>query len=205
MYLMFCGPWEDGGDFSDEGLAGIERFLPRIRRLVGEPGGTGPGGVDMRPLDRAVASVQEDLERLKFNTAISSLMELVRWGREQRAGFSAVEWTRLTGTILLLLAPFAPHLAEELWERMGGSYSVHRQAWPAFDEVALVREEITLVVQVDGRVRERVPAPAGLTESEALDLAMGRENVRRHLDGSRPASVVFVPDRLINLVTSARG
>jgi leucyl-tRNA synthetase len=202
MYLLFCGPWEDGGDFSDEGLAGIERFLRRIRKVLTGPPSAGPGEGDLRPLDRAVASVQGDLERLKFNTAISTLMEVLRWARETRSGFSAPEWERVSRTITLLLAPFAPHLAEELWERLGGPYSVHRQRWPAFDRDALVEEEITLVVQVDGRVRDRLPARPGLAESDALDLAMESENVRRHLDGSRPSTVVFVPDRLINLVTS---
>jgi leucyl-tRNA synthetase len=205
MYLLFCGPWEDGGDFSDEGLAGIERFLLRIRRLLSEPPASAPGGVDVRPLDRAVAAVQADLERLKFNTSISSLMELVRWAREQRPRFAAEEWDRVVRTIVLLLAPFAPHLAEELWERLGGPYSVHAQPWPAFDEAALVEEEITLVIQVDGRVRDRVTAPVGLDEDEALSLALASENVRRHLDGTGPSTVVFLPDRLINLVSGGRG
>ena len=130
MYLLFCGPWEDGGDFSDEGLAGIERFLPRIRKLLVGPPASGPGGVDLRPLHRAVAAIQGDLERLKFNTAISSLMELVRWAREHRSSFSAVEWDRVVRAIVLLVAPFAPHLAEELWERLGGPYSVStKRGW----------------------------------------------------------------------------
>jgi leucyl-tRNA synthetase len=202
MYLLFCGPWEDGGDFSDEGLAGIERFLRRIRKLLTGAPSTGPGEDDLRPLDRAVAAVQGDLERLKFNTAISSLMEVVRWARERRATFSGDEWDRVARTITLLVAPFAPHMAEELWEGLGGPYSVHRQPWPAFDERALEEERITLVVQVDGRVRDRLSAPSGVAESDALKLAMASENVRRHLDGSAPSTVVFVPGRLINLVTT---
>jgi leucyl-tRNA synthetase len=201
MYLLFCGPWEDGGDFSDEGMAGIERLLPRVRRLLTEPPPAGPGGVDLRPLDRTVAAVQGDLERLKFNTAISSLMEVVRWAREHRAAFSSPEWDRVARTIARLLAPFAPHLAEELWERLGQPFSVHTQPWPAFDPRALEEDAITLVVQVDGRVRDRIRARAGLSRAEALDLALGSENVRRHLDGGGPEDVVFVPDRLINLVT----
>jgi leucyl-tRNA synthetase len=203
MYLLFCGPWEDGGDFSDEGLAGIERFLRRIRKLLTAPPSTGSGGQDLRPLDRAVAAVQGDLERLKFNTAISSLMEVVRWARERQATLSGDEWDRVARTITLLVAPFAPHMAEELWGGLGGPYSVHRQPWPAFDERALEEDLITLVIQVDGRVRDRLSAPSGVAESDALDLALASENVRRHLDGVTPSTVVFVPDRLINLVTRA--
>ena len=97
--------------------------------------------------------------------------------------------------------PFAPHLAEELWARLGRPYSVHTQPWPAPDPAALAAEEVTLVVQVDGRRRDAVAAPAGLDRDQALELALGRDNVRRHLDGRPPREVVYVPDRLINLVT----
>ena len=200
MYLQFCGPWEEGGDFSDEGMAGIERFSARVWRLVVDPWTPGPGGVDLRPLDRAVAAVGSDLERLKFNTALAALMELVRWARRQRAAMSGPEWNRTTRTVVLLLAPFAPHLAEELWSRIGGAYSVHQQAWPAYDQAALAEEEITLVVQVNGRRRDAVPAPAGTTRERALQLALASEKVRRHLEGRPLRDAVFVPDRLVNLV-----
>jgi leucyl-tRNA synthetase len=201
MYLLFVAPFEEGGDWSDAGLAGIERFTARAWRLLTDPHPPGHGRVDLRPLDRAVASVGDDIERLKLNTAISTLMELLRWARQHKAAMDAGQWERVAGTFTLLLAPFAPHLAEELWARLGRPYSVHTQPWPAADPAALATEEITLVVQVDGRRRDAVPAPAGLDRDQAQALALQRDNVRRHLAGRRLRDAVYVPDRLINLVT----
>jgi leucyl-tRNA synthetase len=205
MYLLFVAPFEEGGDWSDADLAGIERFVARAWRLVTEAQGptAGAGGdrVDLRPLDRAVAAVGDGIERLKLNTAIATLMELLRWAHRHKSAMDAGQWDRVAGTFTLLLAPFAPHLAEELWARLGRPYSVHTQPWPAADPAALAVDEITLVVQVDGRRRDAVPAPAGLDRDHALELALRSANVGRHLDGRRPRQVVYVPDRLINLVT----
>jgi leucyl-tRNA synthetase len=205
MYLLFIGPWDEGGDFSDAGMAGIERFLKRVWRLVTEPHSPGPGGVDLRPLDRAIAVVGGDLEDMRFNTAIASLMEVVNWARRERAGMSSEEQGSVSRAIVLLLAPFAPHLAEELWSRMDGEYSVHQWPWPAHDPQALAAERVTLVIQVDGKTRDKIELPAGADRAQALERAMGRENVKRHLKGREPSSVIFVPDRLINLVTGSRG
>jgi leucyl-tRNA synthetase len=204
MYLLFIGPWDEGGDFSDAGVAGIERFLRRTWRLIVESHTSGAGGVDLRPLDRAIATVGADLEAMRFNTAIATLMEVVRWAKRERARMTEQAWGRVSRSIVLLLAPFAPHLAEELWSRIGGPYSVHRQPWPSYDPAALEDELVTLVIQVDGRVRDRVQVPAGTDRASALELALGRENVRRHLVTDAPGEVIFVPDRLINLV-SRRG
>ena len=215
MYLLFMAPFEEGGDWSDAGLAGIERFTARAWRLVtdarstggpsrpspGPPQQAGDGRVDLRPLDRAVAEVGDDIERLKFNTAIATLMELLRWARQHREAMDAGQWDRVAGTFTLLLAPFAPHLAEELWARLGRPYSVHTQPWPTADPAALAAEEVTLVVQVDGRRRDAVPAPAGIGRDQAVELALASDNVRRHLAGRRPRHAVYVPDRLVNLVT----
>jgi leucyl-tRNA synthetase len=201
MYLLFIGPWGEGGDFSDAGIAGIERFLQRAWRLVTEPYLPGPGGVDLRPLDRFIARVGADLEEMRLNTAIAALMEMVRWARRERANISGGEWARVLGAVVLLLAPFAPHLAEELWSRIGGEYSVHQQPWPAHDPRALVTEHVTLVIQVDGKTRDKIQVPAGMDQEQALQRAFARVNVLRHLATGMPRKVVFVPDRLINLVT----
>jgi leucyl-tRNA synthetase len=132
-------------------------------------------------------------------------MELLRWTRRNKAAMDGAQWDRTTGTFTLLLAPFAPHLAEELWARLGRPYSVHLQPWPVADPTALAVERITLVVQVDGKRRDSVAAPAGLDRDQAVELALASDNVRRHLDGRPPVKVVHVPDRLVNLVTGATG
>jgi leucyl-tRNA synthetase len=204
MYLLFCGDWQGGGDFRDDGLAGIERFTSKVWRFVTDPRDAGPGGVDLRRLDRAIARVGADIERLKFNTAIAALMELIAWAGRTKARMASNEWRRTAETLVLLVAPFAPHLAEELWSRLGGAYSVHRHPWPPFDPSALGGEEFTLVMQVDGRVRDRRTAPSGIGREEALALALQSKNVRKYLDESVPPAVVFVPGRLINLLTSSK-
>jgi leucyl-tRNA synthetase len=157
--------------------------------------------VDLAPLDRTVARVGRDLERLKFNTAIASLMSLARWAERQRRRMSVEEWSRTAATITLLLAPLAPHLAEELWARLGCEYSVHQRTWPAPDGRALVESEVTLVVQVDGRLRARLVIPVGLSQAETMRRALAVDSVERQLHGERPRKVFHVPDRLINLVT----
>jgi leucyl-tRNA synthetase len=202
MYLLFIGPWDEGGDFSDAGIAGIERFLRRVWSLVTEPHEPARGGVDLRPVDRAIATIGRDLEEMRFNTAIASLMEFVRWARRESDKMASEEWARASAAIVLLMAPLAPHLAEELWARIGGDYSVHQQRWPVFDPGSLVDEHVTLVIQVDGKTRDRLRVPVGLDRQQALERATGRENVRRHLVGE-PRKVIFVADRLINLVTGA--
>jgi leucyl-tRNA synthetase len=138
---------------------------------------------------------------MRLNTAIPTLMELVRWGGRECDEMSGEEWARVSSSIVSLLAPFAPHLAEELWSRIGGPYSVHEQPWPSYDPAALLDEDVTLVIQVDGRTRDRIRVPRGIDQEQALERAIGRENVGRHLPTGQPTKVVFVPDRLINLVT----
>jgi leucyl-tRNA synthetase len=200
LSLLFCGDWQEGGDFRDDQLAGIQRFLARVWRVVSEEHRPGSDVVDSRPVDRAVAAVGGDIERLKFNTAIARLMELARWGEREKDRMSTAEWDRARGTLVLLLAPFAPHMAEELWSRIGGEYSVHRQPWPVVESV-VEDGEVTMVVQVDGKVRDRIAMPAGTDRDTALAAALASPKVGRFFDGEAPRTVVFVPGRLINLVS----
>ena len=104
-------------------------------------------------------------------------------------------------TLLLLLAPFAPYMTEELWERRGGRDSVHRQSWPGFDPAIAAAKEVTIVIQIDGKVRDRIRAPAGIARPAAEKLAMASAKVKAALDGQKPTRTIFVPDRLVNFVT----
>jgi leucyl-tRNA synthetase len=199
MYLMFIGPYQEGGDFRSGGVTGPAGFLGRLWDSVENR--------EERPLDAAVErklhatieKVTRDLEELSYNTAIAAMMEylnLVRAGgrRPERA---AVE------PLVLLLAPFAPHLAEELWERLGREGSVFEGArWPEHDPRLAVAESVELVVQVNGRVRSRLAMPRGTDEASARAAALGDEGVRRWIEGREVRKVVFVPDRLLNLVVS---
>jgi leucyl-tRNA synthetase len=201
MYLLFCGAWEEGGDFSDKGLIGIVRFSRRLYSLIAGPAPAGSGGVDLSPLDRAVARVERDIERFKFNTAIAGLMEATTWAAASRPAMSAGEWSQVTSTLTRLVAPFAPHLAEELWSRLGLEYSVHQQDWPAYRREALVQSEVTIVVQVNGRVRGRLSVKPGLSQAEATALALQDASVTKHLRNGTPARAVYVPDRLLNFIS----
>jgi leucyl-tRNA synthetase len=142
--------------------------------------------------------VSEDIEALRFNTAIAALMEALNGLRALALeGEIAREAAR---TLVLLVAPFAPHLAEELWEQLGGAYSVHQQPWPGWDEALIAQETVTLVVQVNGKLRDRIQVRADIDEQAARTLALESAAVQRHLNGRAPRRVVVVPGRLVNVV-----
>ena len=154
-------------------------------------------------LHRAIQRITADIEAFKFNTAVAALMELLNeMVDHERAHGITHELAEAARTFVLLLAPFAPHIAEELWERLGGPYSVHQQHWPAWDEELIAEETITLVVQVNGRVRDRLTVPAKIGEAEARELALNSQGARRDLDGRQVARTIYVPGRLVNVVTA---
>ncbi|MCK5526698.1 MAG: class I tRNA ligase family protein, partial [Candidatus Latescibacteria bacterium] len=200
MYLLFLGPFEEGGDFSDQGIRGISRFLGRVRTHVVNPPKSFGSGTSLGPMHKAIKAVTEDIESLKFNTAIARLMEVANWMTEQKTHFTAAQWDEGIRNLVLLLAPFAPFSGEELWERLGGSYSVHDQAWPKWNERQLVSETFTLVIQINGKLRDTVEAPVELSEEEAGQLAQSREKIQGLTEGKRIVKVIYVPKRLINLV-----
>jgi leucyl-tRNA synthetase len=222
-YVCFMGPPERGGDWSDEGVEGVNRFLSRLWRLceeveqradgpeTGRPAsGLGPSaGGDARALlakaHWAIDKATRDFQRgFQFNTAIAAVMELVNdayrlkddlYGDEE--GTAAVRFA--TATAASLIFPFAPHLGAEVWERLAGG-RVWEEAWPKPDPALLSSDTVTLVVQVNGKLRDRIEAASDAPESELLELARGSEKVRRHLDGKEVVKEVVVPGKLVNLV-----
>ncbi|HEX4743656.1 MAG TPA: leucine--tRNA ligase [Candidatus Limnocylindria bacterium] len=198
LFMGFMGPWTAGADWDASGIEGVYRFLHRVWDVALAPAGDGPRDADLdATVQRAIGKVTSDLEEYHFNTAISTLMELAR-DLMHASGPSREDGVR---TLLLLLAPLAPHITEELWERRGGTSSIHLERWPAFDAGKAARRVVTIVVQVDGKVRDRIEAPAGLGRADAEARALASERVRAALDGRTPANVVVVPDRLVNVVT----
>ncbi|MBI4570488.1 MAG: leucine--tRNA ligase, partial [Chloroflexi bacterium] len=200
-YLMFAGRYEEGGDFSDEGIEGVWRFVRRVWDLVQHYLDQGTAATDLpidaqRLLHRTVKLVTQDLATLKYNTAIAFLMEYVN-ALQHRAALHSSE----VRTLLLLLAPITPYLAEELWEQTGGSYSIHTAAWPEYDEALAAAQEVAVAVQIDGKTRDVVQLAAGTSEQAALEAARQSPRVQRHLDGKAIARTIYVPDRLINFVT----
>jgi leucyl-tRNA synthetase len=210
VYELFIGPPDQDAEWNDRGVDGVARFLHRVFRLVvgeEEPGDrAGPPVSEadlMRTLHETIDKVTRDVEAFHFNTAMSALMVLANKMQDYLQGGGARNrvWDEVCRDTARLLAPFAPHLAEELWERLNGTGLVAFASWPKVDQRWLHRDMVTIVVQVDGKVRGRVEARAGATEAEVTALALEHTNVRRALEGRQPARVILVPDRLINLVS----
>ena len=198
LTLMFLGPFQDGGDFRDEGIIGLRRFLDKVWQLAHEAQEVGaqplPPEVE-RKLHQTIRKVTTDIERLDYNTAIAAMMEYVNTVREQHA-------VSTTGVepLLVMLAPFAPHVAEELWAVCGHERSIFTARWPAFDTRLAAAGEVEIVIQVNGKVRGRVTVSRGASEAEVVALALAEEAVRRFVDGKPVRKTIYVPDRLVNFV-----
>jgi leucyl-tRNA synthetase len=195
-YLMFLGPFEEGGDFRDRGISGVRRFLDRLWATVLDRHEDGtPDPKVLRKLHQTIKKVGDDIARLSYNTAIPAMMAYVNVLRagERRAHRAEVE------PLVQLVSPFAPHIAEELWERLGHDRGVFESGWPSYDEALAAEETIELVVQVNGKVRGRLHVPPDITKEDALRAALADEGIRKFVSGE-PKKVVFVPGRLINIV-----
>ena len=203
LYEMFMGPLEAVKPWSTRSIIGIDRFLARTWRLViGDDDQlratippTPAAGDLRRLLHQTIKSVTEDLDELRFNTAISALMVLLT-GLEgqQPLPREAVE------TFILLLAPLAPHIAEELWQRLGHKESLAHALWPVFDPAALVQSEITWIVQINGKVRAKMTLPAGIEGETLRQAVLGDERTAKWLEGRAPRDVIIVPKKLVNIV-----
>ena len=200
-YLMFMGPFQEGGDFSDKGIQGVSRFLYRLWDLVDDalargPSCAAPGEAAERLRHRTIAKVTADVESLHYNTAVAALMEYLNALGERREDVRQVELE----TLCLLLWPFAPAIADEMWERLGHADGIWRARWPVADERYLAVSEVELPVQVNGRLRDRLTVPADMPEDDVVALAVARERVAEALGGAAPMRVVYVPGRMLNLV-----
>ena len=208
-YMMFIAPWEQGGEWDDSGISGIYRWLHRTWNLVLEPYQGHAGAVTddnnrnlQRLMHQTIRKVTDDLERLRLNTMIAALMEFTNYlGKAKESGdIIDTIWQEAIDSLLLLLAPSVPHLAEELWQLTGHPYSIHSQKWPAWDAELAKEEEIVLVVQVNGKLRDRIGVPLSITEEEAIRLALASERVKVYTDGKEVIKTIYVPGKLINLV-----
>jgi leucyl-tRNA synthetase len=198
MYLMFLGPFQEGGDFRDEGITGIRRFLDRVWTLAHQArevvAGPLPAAVEQK-LHQTIRKVTIDTEALAYNTAIAAMMEYVNLVRETGSGGTAA-----VEPLLILLAPYAPHLAEELWSALGHEQSIFQASWPSFDAKLAAAADVEVVVQVNGKVRGRVTVSRGASEAHVLEQALKDESVRKFVDGKPVQKTIYVQDRLLNLV-----
>ena len=204
LYEMFMGPLEQVKPWNTRGVEGTHRFLNRVWRLVAAADGDGlnetvqdspPSSEQLQSLHRTIAKVTDDIENLRFNTAIAALMEFTN---------TATKWPTLPRDVaellVLIMAPLAPHIAEELWQRLGHEDSLAYTAWPEVDSALLKTETIEVPVQVNGKMRGRIEIPADATEDLVLKLAREDSNVARNLEGKQVKRAIYVPGRIVNFV-----
>jgi len=208
-FLMFIGPWDQGGSWSSTGIEGIFRYLNRVWNLVVEDRPapkakpTREQVTELRRMThKTIKKATEDIEAFKFNTMLAALMKFTNYLLKARetAVYKTPTWDEAIRTLILLMAPSTPHIAEELWERIGGDYSVHVQPWPEWDEDLVVEEIVTLIVQVNGKVRDRLEVPVEIDEEMAKKLALETKGAQRHTAGKEIVRMVYVPGKLVNIV-----
>jgi leucyl-tRNA synthetase len=197
-FMLSDSPPERDLEWSEGGIEGAARFVQRVWRLtIADSKADGDDEGLERKRHRAVAAVSEALEGLQFNKAVAQLYELTT--AIEKAKPSATR-SRAIRTLVQLAAPAAPHLAEEAWAALGESGMIVDASWPEFDAAMLVEDQITLAIQVNGKLRDTLDAPRGLDRGAVEALALGSEKVQRLLDGNPPRKVIVVPDRLVNIV-----
>ena len=216
MYLMFLGPFDQGGDFRDEGIRGISRFLNRVWMLIFNfqfsifnknskfknlntkqiQNSKISNSKLEKILHQSIKKITEDIENLRYNTAISQLMILLNSFHENKDTTPR----EYCGIFLKLLSPFAPHIAEELWARLGNKKSIHLSKWPKYNPRKTKEEIVKIVVQINGKIRDMFDAQTGTSEKEAKETALNREKVKCYTADKTIKKIIFVPDKLINLV-----
>ena len=206
-YMMFLGPWEQGGEWFDTGISGVSRWLNRVWNLALEDyQSLSPDESANRELERVIhqtiKKVTGDMDRLRFNTMIAALMEFTNYMSriKDSCSVSSEMWCSAITNLLILLAPTAPHISEELWQRLGHEGSIHNQQWPKWIEALAKEEEITLVVQVNGKLRDRISVPVSISEDEAKQIARDSEKVKTHIAGKQVVNEIYVPGKLVNIV-----
>jgi leucyl-tRNA synthetase len=207
MFELFAAPPEKDMDWTDSGAEGAYRFLGRVFRFVTRNMGRADAGDPaadrraLRKLHQTIRKVTEDFDnRWHFNTSIAALMELTNRLYDEEAGLSGAALDQILPSLALLLGPFAPYLAEELWEQLGRKGPVFRQPWPAYDEQLAKEDAADVVLQVNGKVRGRLSVRFGTSEDELKKLALADPKVQPFLDGKQVVKVIVVPDKLVNIV-----
>lgn len=220
LFLLFAAPPEKDLDWSDKGIEGCYRFLNRVWRITkdvmplikdispcrGKVKLEGSNLELRRITHRTLKKVTEDIEeRYHFNTAISAIMEFVnylsQWKPESDDTVSRSVLREAIETLVIILSPFAPHICEEIWSELGGKRSLIYETWPEYDPEVIEEKNVLVVIQINGRVRDRVVVVSGITESELLKMVMGREKIKMHLQGKNVKKTIYIPDKILNIVT----
>jgi leucyl-tRNA synthetase len=208
-YMMFIGPFDAGGSFKAENLEGIWRFLNRFWSLVNDTWIARPATAETKESQaierlrhKTIKRVTEDLSSFRFNTALAAMMEFnnVLLKQQHTEVIQSMAYRQALETMIQLLAPFAPHITEELWHLTGHTDSVHSTAWPAFAEAMVQDITFTLVIQVNGKVRDRVEVPSDISEAEVRELAVSNEKAATFIGENTIQKMIYIPGRLVNIV-----
>ena len=204
LYLMFLGPWDHGGDWSDEAFNGITRWLNRVwdlsTRNLEELNESNINNNELDTLiNTTIKKVNEDLEKFKFNTSISALMEYTNnLNKFWTSGCNKNKWEESINTLIKLLSPLAPHISEELWEINGNEYSVHNQSFPDWNDELISSNSKTIVVQINGKVRAQFDIEQSKTEEEIIEFALSIGKVKENLEGKEIIKKIYVKNKLVN-------
>ena len=212
---MFIGPWDQGGPWDTQAIEGVHRFLHRVWAVVTEDvqlekplldAGSAVDAAQERALERklhqTILKVTDDIENFRFNTAIAAMMEFnnTLFKARETAVVNTVTWNQAVRDLMLMMAPIFPHIADELWHRQGNTSSVHRQRWPIGDPEKAREEEITVVVQINGKVRDKLVVAPGTPGEELERQALALSNIVKWMDGKSARKIIVVPDKLVNIV-----
>ncbi|KKQ23083.1 leucine--tRNA ligase [Candidatus Wolfebacteria bacterium RIFCSPLOWO2_01_FULL_38_11] len=196
MYLAFAGPYEQGGPWNPGGMLGIRRFLERAYKLKSK---ISSGKISNKNLEvllhQAIKKVSEDIENFRFNTAISALMILLN-EIEKQSQLSIVNYQ----LFLKLLSPFAPHLSEEIWSNLGNKKNIHLEKWPEYNPKLIKKENFELIIQINGKLRDKISVESGISQKEAENIALNQEKIKNFIGGKTVKKIIFVPEKLINIV-----
>ena len=202
MYLMFLGDFEQGGDWRDTGMKGMHKFINRVwvlfenrnksKKQISET-------IDMRNIDRTIYGVQSDIERLSYNTAIAKIMEYINWYKSVQGKLSIHQVERFFSVLCLLIAPFAPHLSEEMWGKLGNKGSVHEQQWPKYSDKNIVSKEIRIAVQINGKIRDTIVVRKEMSKQEVLSIALKSKNVKKYAKKGRKKTI-YVEGKILSIV-----
>jgi leucyl-tRNA synthetase len=202
LWELFMSPFDEATNWNEGGIGGTQRFLQRVwtmlRRYIdsGSPAGN-PTEETLKRTHKTIQLVTDHIDRLRFNTALAAMMDHLNYLTKLKPN----ELGRFaTESFILLLAPMAPHVTEEIWRALGHTTSIHLEPWPKFDAKLVRDETVTVVVQINGKVRDRLEVPAGTPEAEVRTLALASDAVKRHLDNNPPKKFIFIKDKMLSIV-----
>ena len=212
LYLMFGFSYTEGGPWNDDGIKAITKFLDRVERLAAKLNSTPNNKINkidkeekdlLYSANYAIKCVNSDMEAFSFNTAVARLMEYVnamyKYDSSENEKNIALEKDCFK-KFILLLAPFAPHFSEEIWESMGNKNSVFLSRYPEHDEKALVKDEVEIAVQINSKMRAKIFVPSGITQNEIRDILLGDSKISSELEGKEIKKIILVPGRLVNVI-----